>query len=195
MNLQPVTLQGQVVRLEPLSIEHAESLSLVTHDAEIWQYLSADLSTVPAIEQWINQALETQQQGTVLPFAIIEQSSGQAIGSTRYMDIRPKDRGLEIGWTWLAKRAWRTAVNTECKFLLLQYAFENLEYVRVQIKTDARNTRSRNAIERIGGQFEGILRKQVALRTGGYRDSAYYSILDNEWPQVKQRLVERLDRG
>jgi RimJ/RimL family protein N-acetyltransferase len=192
MNLQPVTLSGRVVRLEPLSLVHAESLLQVTQDPEIWQYLSMDLSTLPAIETWINIALEEQARGVSLPFAIVEQSSGQVIGSTRYMDIRPKDRGLEIGWTWLTKRVWRTAVNTECKFMLLKYAFEDLQYVRVQLKTDARNTRSRNAIERIGGQFEGILRKQMALRDGGYRDSAYFSILDSEWPDVKQRLEARL---
>ena len=108
--------------------------------------------------------------------------------STRYLTIMPKDRGIEIGWTWLARAAWRTPINSECKYLLLRHAFETLGCIRVQLKTDKRNERSRRAIERIGGQFEGILRQQFVLRDGTYRDSAYYSIIDAEWPAVKARL-------
>jgi RimJ/RimL family protein N-acetyltransferase len=192
MNVEPITLAGRWVRLEPLAERHADDLAAISEDAEIWRYMPAALMTADQLRAWIAETLALQASGAVLPFATIEQSSGRAIGGTRYLDIRPKDRGIEIGWTWLARRAWRTAINSECKYMLLRHAFETLGCIRVQIKTDQRNQRSRRAIERIGGQFEGILRQHIALRDGTYRDSAYYSILHTEWPAVKERLAAGL---
>src|SRR5262245_50626802 len=188
MNIEPVTLEGRYVRLEPLAPRHAEELAAVAGDEEIWRYMPADLSTIERIRAWIDETLALQAAGAALPFATIERASGHAIGSTRYLTIMPKDRGIEIGWTWLARAAWRTPTNSECKYLLLRHAFETLGCIRVQLKTDKRNERSRRAIERIGGQFEGILRQHMVLRDGTYRDSAYYSIIDSEWPAAKARL-------
>jgi RimJ/RimL family protein N-acetyltransferase len=188
MNIEPITLEGRYVRLEPLAQRHAAELAAVAGDEELWRYMPADLSTIERIRAWIDETLAQQAAGAALPFATIERAAGRAIGSTRYLTIMPKDRGIEIGWTWLARAAWRTAINTECKYLLLRHAFETLGCIRVQLKTDKRNERSRRAIERIGGQFEGILRQQFVLRDGTYRDSAYYSIIDAEWPAVKARL-------
>jgi RimJ/RimL family protein N-acetyltransferase len=194
MNVTPITLEGRWARLEPLHERHADDLAAAAGDEEIWRYMPASLMDIEQVRAWIAETLALQSSGAVLPFAIVEQSSGRAIGSTRYLDIRPKDRGIEIGWTWLARSAWRTAINSECKYMLLRHAFETLGCIRVQIKTDARNQRSRRAIERIGGQFEGILRQHIALRDGTYRDSAYYSILHNEWPAVKEQLEGKLQR-
>ncbi|MFL5800749.1 MAG: GNAT family N-acetyltransferase [Roseiflexaceae bacterium] len=190
MNVEPITLEGRWARLEPLAERHADDLAAVSDDAEIWRYMPASLMSGEQVREWIAETLALQDAGAVLPFAIVERESGRAIGGTRYLDIRPKDRGIEIGWTWLARRAWRTAINSECKYLLLRHAFEALGCIRVQLKTDRHNERSRRAIERIGGQFEGILRQHMILRDGTYRrDSAYYSILDAEWPAVKERLA------
>lgn len=192
MNVEPVTLEGHWVRLEPLAEHHAADLAAVSGDQEIWRYMPAVLLTLEQIQEWIAATLRLQDDGAVLPFAIVERAAGRAIGSTRYLSIAPKDRGIEIGWTWLARAAWRTPVNTECKFLLLRHAFETLGCIRVQLKTDRRNERSRRAIERIGGQFEGILRNHMIMPYG-LRDSAYYSIIDTEWPGVKASLSARLD--
>ena len=188
MQVEPVTLEGRYVRLEPLAPSHAADLAAASGDAEIWRYMPVELLTTAQLDAWIADALAQQAAGAVLPFAIVERATGQAIGGTRYLTIMRKDRGIEIGWTWLARPAWRTAINSECKYLLLCHAFETLGCIRVQLKTDRRNERSRRAIERIGGQFEGILRQQFVLRDGTYRDSAYYSIIDSEWPGVKARL-------
>ena len=195
MNVEPITLEGRWARLEPLAERHAADLSAVSNDPEIWRYMPMALMSGEQVREWIAETLALQAGGAVLPFAIVERESGRAIGGTRYLDIRPNDRGIEIGWTWLARRAWRTAINTECKYMLMRHAFETLGCIRVQLKTDRHNERSRRAIERIGGQFEGILRQHMILRDGTYRrDSAYYSILDAEWPAVKERLEAALWR-
>jgi len=191
-NVEPITLEGRWVRLEPLAQHHAVGLAEAARDEEIWRYMPAKLTTIEQIKHWITETLALQATGAVLPFAIVERAEGRAIGSTRYLNIMPRDRGLEIGWTWLGRAAWRTAVNTECKYLLLRHAFETLDCIRVQFKTDQRNERSRRAIERIGGQFEGILRQHMVLPDGSYRDSAFYSIIDAEWPAVKAKLADRL---
>jgi N-acetyltransferase len=191
MKVEPFTLEGRWVRLEPLDARHAPDLAEAAQDDEIWRYMPAVLKTKEEIRAWIAAAQAQQAAGTQLPFAIVDRATGRAIGGTRYLNITPNDRGLEIGWTWLARAAWRTPVNSECKFLLLRHAFETLGCIRVQLKTDGRNERSRQAIERIGGQFEGILRKHMIMPYG-LRDSAFYSIIDDEWPAVKQRLVGRL---
>jgi N-acetyltransferase len=195
MNVEPITPEGRWVRLEPLAYHHAAGLAEAARDEEIWRYMPAKLTTIEQIKHWITETLALQANGAVLPFAIVEWAEGRAIGSTRYLNIMPRDRGLEIGWTWLGRAAWRTAVNTECKYLLLRHAFEALGCIRVQFKTDRRNERSRRAIERIGGQFEGILRQHMVLPDGSYRDSAFYSIIDGEWPAVKAKLTNRLYNG
>ena len=191
MIAEPITLEGRWVRLEPLAERHAADLVEAAQDDEIWRYMPAVLKTEEQVRAWIAAAQAQQATGSQYPFAIVDRAAGRAIGSTRYLNIMPNDRGLEIGWTWLARSAWRTPVNTECKFLLLRHAFESLGCIRVQIKTDQHNERSRRAIERIGGQFEGILRNHMVLHYG-IRHSAYYSIIDAEWPGVKERLVARL---
>jgi len=189
MIIQPVTLTGSVVRLEPLSEKHVPDLTVAAHDERIWRYM---LYAYPEDEEkmlaWVREILARQAAGTDLPFAVIHLASGHAIGATRYLEIRPQHRSLEIGGTWYATGFQRTAVNTECKYLLLKHAFEVLGCIRVQFKTDARNLRSLRAIERIGAVREGVLRNHYILADGGFRDSVYYSILDREWPGVKARL-------
>lgn len=189
MEAQPVTLTGAVVRLEPLGPEHAEELYTAGQEPRLWRYLPADPSgSLEDIRTWIASALRDRESGTQLPFAILERASNRYIGSTRYTNISPRDRGLEIGWTWLTPRAQRTAVNTECKYLLLRHAFEELGAVRVQLKTDIRNFISQRAIERLGAVREGVLRKHMLVLDDYIRDSVMYSILDSEWPAVKARL-------
>jgi N-acetyltransferase len=189
----PVTLEGRKVRLEPLLLEHAAPLASICEDP-VFEFTSMVLRTQADVEAYITAALETARQGTEQPFFIRDRETGEPLGTTRYMTISRGDRNLEIGHTWLGRRAWRTRVNTECKFLLFRHAFEELQAIRVQLKTDRRNARSRAAIERIGAKFEGILRNHMLVRGGLVRDSAYYSVIDTEWPEVKARLEERLAR-
>ncbi|OJT22154.1 GNAT family N-acetyltransferase [Archangium sp. Cb G35] len=187
----PVTLEGQSVRLEPLAMSHAPALAAVAEPG-IFEHFNVVLSTLGDMETYIADALAAVERGVERPFVILEKETGSPVGSTRYLDIQRKHRTLEIGSTWLAKRVWRSRVNTECKYLLLRHAFEELKVMRVQLKTDRRNTRSRAAIERIGGRFEGILRHHMLVRGGVVRDSAYYGFIDSEWPEVKTRLESML---
>jgi RimJ/RimL family protein N-acetyltransferase len=192
---QSVTLEGGHVRLEPLARRHAEDLFEVGKDETIWPYMPRPpLKSVEDTRAWIDQALEVAATDTQIPFAIIERASGKAIGSTRYMDIRRNDRGLEIGWTWIGTAFQRTAMNTECKYLLLRHAFEELGAVRVQLKTDLRNARSQRAIERLGAVREGVLRNHMVQWDGFIRDTVYYSVIEGEWPGVKRRLEGLLGR-
>jgi RimJ/RimL family protein N-acetyltransferase len=192
---KPITLEGQHVRLEPLTPQHAEDLYAAGQDPAIWPYLArGEFTSLDDVREWIRQALAVQESGTQIPFATVLRESERAIGSTRYLDIRRADRGLEIEWTWIAPQHQRSAVNTECKYLLLRHAFEDLEAVRVQLKTDRRNERSQRAIERLGAVREGVLRKHMAVRDGFIRDTVYYSILDSEWPEVRRHLEDFLRR-
>ncbi len=195
MRVEPVTLEGRIVRLEPLRLEHEAGLWEVAQDAEIWQFMSALIERRDDLHAWIADALRLAQQGSALPFAIVDRASGRPIGSTRYGNITPADRNLEIGWTWLGKQFWRTAVNTECKYLLLRHAFETLGCVRVQLKTDALNTRSRTAIKRLGAVEEGTLRKHIWVQNRRFRDTVMFSIVDDEWPAVRERLEGWLDHA
>jgi N-acetyltransferase len=193
-NLKPVILTGRVVRLEPLSESHVPDLAAAGSDPSIWEFMIyGDLGGEKAMHAWVQKLLALQQHGTDLPFAVIHLESGRAIGATRYMDIRPEHRALEIGGTWYAPAFQRTVVNTESKYLLLRNAFEELGCLRVQFKTDARNLRSQKAIERIGAVKEGVLRQHIITPSGFARDSVYYSILDKEWPGVKKRLEAMLE--
>lgn len=191
--LQPVTLVGRVVRLEPLSEAHVPDLTLAAHDENIWRYMLYSYPDTQAkMLAWVRDILALQAAGTDLAFAVIHLESGRAIGATRYLEIRPPHRSLEIGGTWYAAAFQRTAVNTECKYLLLKRAFEILGCVRVQFKTDLRNEHSQRALERIGAVKEGILRQHMITPEGYLRDSVYYSILDREWEGVKERLEAML---
>lgn len=189
---QIITLTGKHALLHPLALEHATALFEIGQEETIWRWMTRPpFADAAEAREWIHQALTAQAAGTQLPFAIIARQSGRVAGSTRYMNISVPDRGLEIGWTWLGADFRRTAINTECKYMLLQHAFETLGCARVQLKTDARNDTSRRAIERIGAKFEGILRKYQATRDL-IRDTAMYSILDSEWPEVKPILENKL---
>lgn len=188
MQVNPVTLEGQTVRLEPLAAEHEDALWEMAQEPEIWRYMGLLVEQRADFAVWIDAALQASARGEHVPFAIVERATGRPIGSTRYFAIMPADRGLEIGHTWIGKPYWRTAVNTECKYLLLRHAFEEIGCVRVQIKTDALNTRSRTAISRLGATHEGILRKHIWVQNRRFRDTAMFSIIDDDWPAVKQRL-------
>lgn len=193
MQIEPVTLTGKVVRLEPLQLSHAEDLFEAAQEPGTWAYIPTNPSTsLQAMREWIEEAVALWQLGVAMPFAIIDQRSERAIGSTRYLAIEPKDYGLEIGGTWIAPAFRRTAVNTECKYLLLSYAFEQAHAIRVQLKTDSRNLRSQRAIERIGGVKEGVLRNHMIMPDGYYRHSVYYSIINSEWEQVKESLEGKM---
>lgn len=189
-----VTLEGARARLEPLAFAHAPDLLEAGREPEIWLYMPIPpFQSLDDAKSFVEKAQVNARSGNEIPFAIVDRASGRAVGSTRYLDIRRADRGLEIGWTWLGASARRTAVNTECKYLLLRHAFEALGAVRVQLKTDARNVRSQNAIERIGAKREGVLRKHMIRAHDGFiRDSAMFSIVDDEWPAVKARLEDML---
>lgn len=193
LEIFPVSLPGKAVRLEPLSEAHIPDLAYYGCDDGIWRYMAYGyIRSEDEMRAWVQSLVAKRQSGSDLPFAVIDRRSKRAIGATRYLDIRLRDKGLEIGGTWYAKEFQRTAVNTECKYLLLWHAFEVLGCVRVQLKTDLRNQRSQRAIERIGAVKEGILRDHL-LTGGGYlRSSVYYSILRAEWPSVKARLQNLL---
>jgi RimJ/RimL family protein N-acetyltransferase len=191
----PVVLTGKYVRLEPMTEEHVPGLSSVGLDDSIWQHmLYGQMHSEADMRAWVRDILSRAAKSTDLPFVAVHLESGRVAGATRYLDMRPAHRGLEIGGTWYGLEFQRTAVNTECKYLLLQYAFESLNCIRVQFKADQRNERSLRAIERIGAKREGILRNHMVLPDGRFRNSVYYSILDSEWPMVKVKLEEKLRR-
>jgi len=191
-----VTLGGDHVRLEPLGPEHAEDLLAAGRDPDVWRYMPRPaFSSLADARSWIDAARAELAAGRALAFASVEQATGRAAGSTRLFDFRPADRGVEIGWTWLGKDAQRTGINTESKLLLLTHAFEILGALRVQFKTDARNLRSQAALERVGAVREGVLRNHVVMPDGHLRASVFYSILPDEWPDVRDRLTELLARG
>jgi N-acetyltransferase len=195
MTISAITLTGKYVRIEPLAPAHADDLCHAARSAEIWAHLPFEgLADPDRMRAWIDGKLAARATGEWLPFAIFDAASGRALGSSSYMEISTTDRRLEIGSTWLAREVWRTAVNTECKLLLLQHAFETLGCLRVQLKTDIRNARSQAAIERLGAVKEGILRAHLRRRDGTQRDTVMYSIVAAEWPAVKTRLSELLQR-
>ena len=196
MDPRPVTLEGRVVRLEPIDERHAADLYEVGSDESIWRYMPRrPIASVEDARAMIAEMLAGQREGSQLPFATVDRASGRAIGSTRYLDIRREHRGLEIGWTWLGVAWQRTPANTECKLLLLEHAFESLGALRVQLKTDARNVKSQRAIERIGGVREGVLRAHMILPDGFVRDTVMYSVTTAEWPEVRKRLTALAERA
>ena len=189
------TLTGRTVALRPMQISDADALIAAASSGEMW---NSWLTTIPrpeATAAYIETALRDRAAGVAHPFVIIELASGRVVGTTRYGAIRREHRCVEIGWTWLGQAWQRTGVNTEAKYLLLHYAFEVLGCVRVELKTDVLNERSRTAIQRIGGKPEGILRQHMILPNGRIRDTIYFSITDAEWPEAKAKLEEKLQRS
>jgi RimJ/RimL family protein N-acetyltransferase len=191
--IERVTLQGKHVRLEPISEAHVDGLAEIGIGHEFWKFmLYGEMKTKDDFRFFVTDLLEREKVGTDLPFVAIHLPSGRIAGCTRYLNIMPKDKGLEVGGTWYGLDFQRTPVNTECKYLLFSHAFETLKCIRVQLKTDSLNTRSQTAIERIGAKKEGILRNHMITPEGRYRDSVFYSILDTEWHDVKNRLEEMM---
>lgn len=190
--VNPVTLEGDGLRLEPLSQDHAQGLFNRGQYQPDWEYMPRSCFIDMAdTRQWIDEALNTPG---LLPFAIVETGKGKAVGSTRYLNIRPEHKSLEIGWTWLGQEWQRTGINTEAKLLLLTHAFERLGCLRVEFKTDERNLRSQRALERIGASREGVLRNHMIVQKDFSRSSVYFSVIDQEWPEVKKRLLQLRDR-
>jgi RimJ/RimL family protein N-acetyltransferase len=190
--LQPIILAGRHVRLEPLSRAHHAALCAIGLAPELWELIPYRVLTPEDMAGYIQSALDLQAAGTALPFATVHAASGQVVGSTRFMNIDQANRRVEIGATWIAAPWRRTAVNTEAKYLMLRHAFEILGCIRVELKTDSLNQRSRNAIRRIGATEEGTLRQHLVTWSGRLRDTVYFSILDSEWPRVKQDLERKL---
>jgi RimJ/RimL family protein N-acetyltransferase len=191
---RPVTLEGSVVRLEPLRLEHAAIFwELVRDSAEdVFRWFPWAMSTPEPLRNYVERAIAEQRNGVSVGFATVERESGKVIGSTRFMNIEAANRKVEIGSTWIAPPWQRTTVNTEAKYLMLRHAFETWDCIRVELKTDALNQKSRQAILRIGAKEEGTLRKHMLAWNGRQRDTVYFSIVDSEWPAVKAKLEERL---
>jgi RimJ/RimL family protein N-acetyltransferase len=190
-----VPLEGELVRLEPLEESHAEELWEAAQAPEIWEWLVDIGADRELFERWLETSVQATEEDREGVFATRELRGGTVVGSTRYMNVRRADRVVEIGWTWLNPAAWRTGVNVEAKLLMLEHAFERLGCLRVELKTDARNKRSRAAMEALPAQFEGVLRKHMVIPGIGVRDSAYYSVIDEEWPAVRANLERRLGRA
>jgi N-acetyltransferase len=194
IQVAPLTLAGKYIRLEPLSLDRLEELVEAGRDPSIWTYTrNGPIDTPQRMREFIQWLLQKQAQGTDLPFVTVLLATGCAVGMTRFMDIQTENRALEIGGTFVTPACQRSPVNSEAKFLMLRHAFESWDCLRVQFKTDLRNIVSQRAIERLGAVREGILRDHIILPDGTVRSSVYYSILAREWPQVKARLIERMD--
>jgi N-acetyltransferase len=187
------TLEGRIVRLEPLTPEHADGLWEASRDTRTWTWLSiAQPETRAELDAWLDEALAAAERGADLPLVTLRHEDGRVLGSTRFLALRPEHRSVEIGWTWLHPDAWGTGANVEAKLLMLTHAFESWGCRRVELKTDALNERSRAAILALGATFEGVHRKHMLVRGGENRDSAWYAVTDDEWPAVRERLSRRL---
>ena len=191
--LDPIPLRGAHVTLEPLHPRHLPDLAIVALDEELWRWTVARVRTPAELDAYVSAALDEQRRGVSLPFALV--ADVHAIGSTRYGNVDARNRRVEIGWTWVGRPWQRSAVNTEAKLLLLRHAFETLGCVRVELKTDRLNERSRTAIRRLGAVEEGILRRHMLTESGRWRDTVYYSVLEEEWPAVRGVLERKLSRG
>jgi N-acetyltransferase len=194
LSLSPVALRGAIVTLQPMSAADIPAFAAVGLDPDLWRWIPTPMRNAGDMAAWVESALDEARRGTALPFTIRAAGTGEVIGSTRYANIRADDLGLEIGWTWFAPARQRTGANTETKLLMLAHAFETLGAVRVELKTDRLNLRSRRAIERLGAVEEGTFRKhRLVAHQGRIRDTVYYSILDDEWPAVRARLTGLLE--
>jgi RimJ/RimL family protein N-acetyltransferase len=192
--VQPVILEGERVRLEPLELDHVPRLAEVALDPAIWQWTLARPTDEAGLRAWAEAAIANREAGTELPFVTLEAATGRPIGSSRYMNIVPEHRRLEIGWTWVGRDWQRTGANREAKLLMLDHAFETLGCRRVEFKTDSRNEPSRTALLGIGARFEGIFRNHMVMPDGRMRHSAWYSVIDEEWPAVRAGLERSLAR-
>jgi N-acetyltransferase len=190
--LVPITLEGKYIVLQPPSLDDIEGLSNATMDGEIWTSRFSQFPHPNEISKYIREMLDLNSNGLILPFITIDKTSNTIVGTTRYLNIDYENHRLEIGHTWIAKSWRRTYANTEAKFLMLQYAFEKLECIAVEIRTDVLNTVSRKAIQRLGAKQDGILRHHKIMRDGRIRDTVCYSIIKPEWKQVKANLIEKL---
>jgi RimJ/RimL family protein N-acetyltransferase len=186
------TLTGELIELQPLSAHHADGLQAAARDEQISTWFPAKLHEQAGFDAWFAYTLQESAEGREAPFATVSRADGSILGSTRFMALCPQHRRVEIGSTWLASAAWRTGANVEAKLLMLGHAFERVGCIRVELKTDARNERSRRAMEALPAQFEGIHRQHYVLRDGTLRDSAWYSVIDREWPDVRANLERRL---
>jgi N-acetyltransferase len=192
--LEPVTLEGRIVRLEPLSLEHVPRLAEVGLDQEIWRWTLVRPQSEADLRDWAASTIAARNAGTELPFATIEVATGRPIGATRYLNIVMEHRRLEIGWTWVAPAWQRTGANREAKLLMLEHAFDRLGCRRVEFKTDSNNEKSRKALLGIGAKFEGIFRNHMLMPDGRTRHTAWYSVVDEEWPNVRAGLEAMLSR-
>jgi N-acetyltransferase len=190
--LRPLVLECESVRLEPLRSDHLADLWIAGRDPSIWRWTTHTITSAEEMGAYVSEAVQQAAAGAALPFAIVERRTGAAVGSTRFLNIVPEHRRLEIGATWVGTAWQRTSINTGAKYLLLQHAFEVLGYIRVEFKTHARNERARAALARIGALEEGILRCHMIQPDGSPRDSVYFSVLDREWAGVKRALRQRL---
>ncbi len=194
MDLSPITLEGQFVKLVPLTLEHRDALVSAATDGKLWELWFTSVPNEERVDHYLSIVFEQQALGRALPFAVIDKHTGTVIGSTRFCNIDSKHRRLEIGYTWYAKRFQRTGANTECKKLLLSYAFETLNVIAVEFRTHWHNQASRNAIARLGAKQDGVLRNHQIMADGCVRDTVVFSIIDSEWPMVKRSLEFKLQQ-
>jgi N-acetyltransferase len=184
-------LEGRLIVLEPIGVQHEPAMRNAAADPVVWRWMQIDASQDDGFDRWFGQALTNAEAGTEVPFATVERETGRVLGSTRFLTLRPEHRGVEIGNTWLERSAWSGGANIEAKLLMLEHAFERAGVMRVEFKTDARNVESRRALEAIPAVFEGVFRKHMLIHAG-IRDSAYYAIVEDDWPEVKANLERRL---
>jgi RimJ/RimL family protein N-acetyltransferase len=188
-----VRLTGALVTVEPLGSEHLDGLDAIATDAEMFRWIGVDISERAALEQWLRTALDNAQSGLEVPFTVRSASTGEILGTTRFLGLQLDHLVAEIGWTWYSRAVWGSGVNAETKLLLLGHAFETVGLRRVEFKTDSRNDRSRGALTKLGAQYEGTFRKHRILPGGEVRHSAYFSVIDDEWPAVRGGLTQRLN--
>ena len=193
--IDPVTLEGRIVRLEPMSLDHVEGLARVSGDPATWRWTTGRPMDLEGMRRWVELALTNRDAGTEHPWVTVDRASGQPIGSSRYLNIVLEHRRLEIGWTWVTPTWQRRGANREAKLLMVGHAFEHLGCMRVEFKTDALNAQSRAALTGIGATFEGIFRRHMVMPDGRIRDSAYFSIIEEEWPAVKAALAASVERA
>jgi len=192
MKIEPVILEGEFVRLEPLSMKYFDDLAAVAFDENLWLWTLGKVADEKDLENYIAEAENGTKEIIYLAFATIEKRTGKAVGATRFGSIVPAYRRVEIGWTWIGSAFQRTSINTEAKYLMLRHAFETWKCLRVMLQTDALNERSQNAIIRLGAKKEGVLRKDKITDAGRVRDSVIFSILDSEWAEVRRNLETKL---
>lgn len=193
--LKPISLEGSLVKLEPLNVTHRGDLLKAASDGELWELWYTSVPSAETIDSYMDTVFKNQQVGLALPFVVIEKKTGKVVGSTRYMNADAQNRRVEIGSTWYSQSVQRTGINTECKYLLLGHAFEQLKTIAVEFKTNFHNFPSRNAILRLGAKQEGIIRNHRIDHNGNLRDTVLFSILDNEWPTVKTSLEFKMSRS